>query len=251
MVKHRFRDRFFDTLSGKRFREAGGVSLVTPLGRVGTGALGLGKFLFGTPRRALTTSLVSPVALGIGKVLGVKRIIKFFDPVGRIKFGEKVGRVALDPKLLFLKKGTVADLPIDFSKTPSELRGGEELFSRIRGAGVIPPAGMSVAPIPEPEGRGIPPSVIGLGAGLAGLLAGLLVDRGKSKKEVILQEPPLGISPISAIAQPLGAVKPTEKPAEELKAPKRMPSIRIINKPEINIRFSKSRSFINQQLLVK
>jgi len=58
-------------------------------------------------------------------------------------------------------------------------------------------------------------------------------------------------TPISSLTQPLGAV---QKPVEEDKVTKAIPSIpsiKITNKPEINIKFSKSRKFINQQILVK
>lgn len=52
--------------------------------------------------------------------------------------------------------------------------------------------------------------------------------------------------------QPLGAAeKPIEAADEIMAAPIAMPSIKITNKPQINISFRKSRSFINQQLLLK
>jgi len=61
---------------------------------------------------------------------------------------------------------------------------------------------------------------------------------------------PVGVAPVSVRTTPLGAVTPTEKPVAEEKVKKAPPSIRITNKPQINIRFSKSRKFINQQILV-
>lgn len=58
---------------------------------------------------------------------------------------------------------------------------------------------------------------------------------------------PLTLTPRT---QPLGAAQPTPKEAPITK-PQKPPSIKITNNPVINIRFSKSRKFINQQLLIK
>jgi len=58
------------------------------------------------------------------------------------------------------------------------------------------------------------------------------------------------------ISQPLGVVEkpPKEEPTTvtpSVAAPAMVPDIKIINKPEINIRFSKSKRFINQQVLIR
>lgn len=72
---------------------------------------------------------------------------------------------------------------------------------------------------------------------------------GNGTPEAVLPSP----SPISPIAEPFGAVQPEVPIEDKIKdvAPVSMPSIKITNKPSINIKFSKRRKFINQQVLVR
>jgi len=117
------------------------------------------------------------------------------------------------------------------------------------------------------EGREDPQSPAGLGGTPLGLILGALglgAAGGLVAPKVIgaikdkFGSQPFGILPapsgISSISQPLGAVQPKEQPKEPeppTMQPLSLPSIKITNKPEINIRFSKSKKFINQQVLIK
>lgn len=107
----------------------------------------------------------------------------------------------------------------------------------------------------------------GLVAGGAAALAGGILVTKKAitkakeifpKKEAVLvstQLPTEMVSQISAVAEPIGAVQPTP-PLEEPKmvgAAPLLPKINIKNtfNPEISFKFSKSRKFINQQILIR
>lgn len=100
--------------------------------------------------------------------------------------------------------------------------------------------------------------LVGLGA-VGAVVVGKKIIEKVSVKKAVVQE--LAISPLVAtsaiptvIDKPLTTgPAPPKKPAELLKPPVAMPSIRITNKPRINvdITFRKSRRFINQQVLVR
>jgi len=113
----------------------------------------------------------------------------------------------------------------------------------------------------EKTGLGGTPIGLLVGAGLAGLGVGAIGAALLPKAAAAIKargETPLGLIPSTGIltpdTQPLGAVQP-EKKEEVPKAmqPLTMPSIKITNKPQnnINIKFSKSRRFINQQVLIR
>lgn len=149
------------------------------------------------------------------------------------------GAIVASPKL----RGSIA-------RTPKTLFGfGTDIGGRIEG---IDPS--------EQQGFAGTPAGLLIGAGLAGLGAGLiggavipkLLARGEKIAEPFGVLPsPAGLTPIS---QPLGAVQPEPK-EEEPKAMEAftMPSIKITNKPQtnINIKLSKTRRFINQQVLIR
>jgi len=97
--------------------------------------------------------------------------------------------------------------------------------------------------------------VAGVVGGVAALTAAVIAAAKKRRAEVPglpgLPGAPGLMAPV--ISQPFGAAKkPEPEKPKELPAPA-MPSInnRITFKPEINIRISKSRKFINQQLLIR
>lgn len=108
---------------------------------------------------------------------------------------------------------------------------------------------------------GTPAGLVGAAvAGALGLVAGGAVGAavaGKIRERGERLAEPFGVSPLSPLTpttQPLGAVQPEVKePEPKAMEPLTMPSIKITNKPQnnINIKFSKSRRFINQQVLIR
>lgn len=101
-----------------------------------------------------------------------------------------------------------------------------------------------------------PPSVLtagaigaAIGAAFAGIIP-LIKDRKiKEEKLPIAQLPPT--PQLQPSLEPFGATQPLEEVVAPEMIPTAMPSIKITNKPQINISFKKSRRFINQQVLVK
>ena len=101
----------------------------------------------------------------------------------------------------------------------------------------------------------------GLGVGVAAAIIGAGALTAKAIKKLKGGVPGLpglpgvpglpGAAPVAL--QPLGAVQPTPAPEKVVPVESAMPSInnKITFNPEINIRFSKSRKFINQQLLIR
>ena len=157
-------------------------------------------------------------AFVVGAVSAVPSLATTFNP---FRAGQKAAPFIADPSKLLPKEKTLKEKVVDVAK--------------VGGLGVAAAAALvgSAALIAKAAKR--------LKSGVPGLpgLPGLPGAPG-----VILPSAPV-------ISQPFGpAKKPeVEKPKELLQA--RAPDIRIVNKPEINIRFSKSRKFINQQLLVR
>jgi len=173
------------------------------------------------------------VFLGTGLVSGILAA----SPLARKVAREKI----LDPTKIGIGIGGIIEDP---SKLVPDIPKGETLGEKIKetfvGAGLI-------------------------GAGAAALVgaAALLTKKIKSLKPGVPGLPGLpglpgapGVSlPAMApvISQPLGPAKKPEpeKPLEEIKPVAVMPTIRNVFKPRIDIRFSKKRTFINQQLLIR
>lgn len=195
-----------------------------------------------TARLAISAAKqVIPKTLG-GKVLGITvisalttspRLRKFvktrFNP---IKTGQELGRIVEDPSKLF---------PSEI--TPTGV--GEKIKDVLTTAGLI--GGAAAA---------------GVGAViLSKKFLGKLKGKGKSLLPGLIPASPIATLPLGAsglpalatIEQPLGAVQKPVAEEKEIAPMPSIPPIKIINKPETNIdiRFSKKRSFINQQVLIK
>ena len=189
--------------------------------RLTTLAIGTAKTFFGTPKRAALTV----TGIGILQTSPKAReflIEKFKDPTGA---GREIGKIIEDPSRLqpsitqtpkekILEIGKQAGLIGGAAAAAAALVAAAKRFGKIR-APVIP----MIGDLPS-----------------AGLPVGILPA-----------EPS-----ISSKTQPLGAVQQPVEPKEAVAVqPVSIPDITINNNPEINIRFSKSRRFINQQVLVK
>jgi len=180
-------------------------------------AKGIGRFAV---KRPITTVLGIPTAIGALTVSPTLR--KALDPRARLGFGKQIGEVVEDPSTFIQKLTSI----------------GREVAPVAVVAGLT---GATLAAIGRVAGRKKDiaiPSLLPAAAAPVGALA---------------QSIPLAAAPSipAAVPEPLGAVQ-QEKPPEIAKVPKAVPMVRITNKPQnnINIRFSKSRKFINQQVLV-
>lgn len=189
----------------------------------------LAGFLFPGATAAIATRIIPkkiPVVKTLfiaGALTAVPSLAKTFNP---FKAGQKAAPFIADPsKLLPEKDKPFKEKVIDVAKA-----GG-------LGVGVAA-ALIGVAAL---IGKGIKKLKPGQ-AGLPGL-PGLPGAPGVSL--------PAAMAPV--ISKPFGvAEKPApEKPAALPGVPAQPINIKILNNPEINIRFSKSRKFINQQLLIR
>ena len=200
--------------------------LTSPKTTLGLTAI-LGGLLFPAAAAAAGRLLIpktiggaAKTAFVVGAVSAVPSLATTFNP---FRAGRKAAPFIADPSKLLPKEKTLKEKVVDVAKV-----GG-------LGVGVAAALLGSAALISKAAKR--------LKSGAPGLpgLPGLPGAPG-----VFL---PAAVPP--TISQPFGAAeKPTpEKPKEILQA--KVPDIRIVNKPEINIRFSKSRKFINQQLLIR
>lgn len=163
---------------------------------------------------------------GVSTLLGALRIPTIKKQIARTLTGEKgeaLGAIIADPSKLLPKEKGIKETAADIAKKAGLLAGTAALV----GGGIV--AGKKVVEkIKEVKLPKITPSQIAPAALLPSVPA------------------------LTPITQPLGAVQPTPTPKEIVPVqPITMPSIKIMNKPEINIRFSKSRRFINQQILVR
>jgi len=150
-------------------------------------------------------------AFVVGAITAAPEIAKTFNP---FEAGRKAAPFIADPSKL---------LPKD--TTPEGVK--EKVIDIVKDAGLVG----------------------GAAAAVAG--AGLLVAKAVKKKvkSIIpsVSAPIAAVPLITSIKEPLGAV---QKPVS-IQAPiPKMPSIKITNKPEININFRKSKKFINQQVLI-
>jgi len=196
----------------------------------------IAKGLFGTIPRAITTTLTLPTAIGfVSTKEGRALARKFIDPTSRIRFGKTV---ATDP--LRAVKDVFRD------KTPLEGLQSIPILQSIPGQPgpfpfksktIIERAKEKIPDVPAPPSILVP---AGIGAAIAGLGALLIQRLPTGTGQVGLQvseEPTLG-----AVPKPKEPVK--EKPLTPM-------MIKNTFNPEINIKLSKSRKFINQQLLIR
>ena len=192
---------------------------------------GVGRALAPTTlRKAVLLGVTLPAGIGVLTSPRARRFVKkTFDPREQFRRGKEIGKVIEDPSRL---------LPSDDITTRTV---GEKIKDIAIKTGLI---GGAVA------------ATVGAGALLVPAVRGALTRRRERREEqpiTFQQLTPLGGAVVSsgAALQPLGAV---EKPPEEEKVPAMLqPSIKIINKPQnnIDIRFSKKKTFINQQVLIK
>jgi len=201
---------------------AGGLAL----GVARTGALALGalKGLVGTPKRAALTV----TGIGILQTSPKARTFikgKLTDPTGT---GREIGKIIEDPsKLQPSAQQTPLEKIKETAKTAGLIGGGAALAAAV------------VAATKAFRERGSPKAALPSGLPVGIPSAALPVA-------ILPAEPSL-----STRTQPLGAVQPQPEPTTTAQPVATMPDIKITNKPEIDIRFSKSRKFINQQVLVK
>lgn len=88
-----------------------------------------------------------------------------------------------------------------------------------------------------------------VGGVVAAVVGGAIAVKKKITKEKILtQEDIQKVTPVEDITKPLGVV---EKPKPVPKEKVGLPTIKNTFNPEINIKFSKTNKFINQQVLIK
>ena len=188
------------------------------------------KTLFGTPKRTFTTLITAPtIATVLAKSPRARGIVKtIFDPRETVKRGTGIAEFIEDP-----------------AKATRSLTGattGEKIRAGLKKAGVI--GGVA--------------AVVGAGAvGVAKVVKRLKKPKVPKIPSGVIPSglPPIAFLPappsITSITAPIGAVeKPIEQEILAPTAPVSMPSIKITNKPSINISFRKSRRFINQQVLI-
>jgi len=203
------------------------------------------------------------LATRAGFGLVARGAIRRFAP----RVGRAIGRVARGAGRGFLKfTGLAPFQPIRAGlatvatgalvASPKLRRSVAEVPQRLFGVGTGLGERIEDQPVPE-TGLGGTPAGLLIGAGLAGLglgvaapaIAGAIKARGDVPLSLI---PSTGI--LTPDTQPLGAAQPEVKEEEpKPMEPLTMPSIKITNKPQnnINIKFSKSRRFINQQVLIR
>lgn len=186
--------------------------------RVGALALGAVKGLVGTPKKAAITA----TAIGILQTSPKAREFvkkKLRDPTGA---GRELGKIIEDPSKLQPEVGkTTKEKILDVGKKAGLI-----------GAGAVGAAALVAAAKKLSSVRA--PTIPTIGA----------IPSAVLPTAILPAEPSL-----STRTQPLGAV---EQPKPKDVAPGAvLPDIKINNSPEINIRFSKSKKFINQQVLLK
>lgn len=157
-----------------------------------------------------------------GILTGAPGLIKFITPKGIFEKGKVVGPIIEDPSLLLPgAEETLGEKIKDVAITAG--LGAAAVAALVGAASVIAKAAKKLKP-------GVP--------GLPGLPG-------------FPGAPGLPAAPTPVISQPFGPVKKPEPERLKEILPARVPDIKIINKPEINISFRKSRKFINQQLLIR
>ena len=217
-------------IPGSRVAAAG---LLTRAGGVAAARAALRKF---APRAGRAISRAARrVGRGFLKVTGLAP----FQPIRAGIATVAAGALIASPKL----RRSVKEVPERLFRVGTQI--GERIEER---------------DVPK-TGLGGTPAGLLIGAGL-GLIGGALIPKVvgaiKSRRDRLAE--PLGVLPSPAVltpeAEPLGAVQPEpeeKEPEPVAMQPLTMPSIKITNKPQtnINIKFSKSRRFINQQVLIR
>lgn len=200
------------------------------------------KGFFGTPAKAIGTLLVLPGVTGFLTTKEGRAIVKkFVDPRRRFEFGQKlptdpIGAVrGIFEKPFELPPGVFQSFPVETGlmsvPVPPPPKTKVEKVKEII-ADVIPD-------IPPPPA--VPSFVVP--AALGGAIAALttfLIQRGGAPAGLLPAPPSL-----TPTTQPLGAVQPPIEPREIT------PSITNTFNPTIDIRFSKRKQFINQQILIR
>jgi len=195
-------------------------TLINPLaaGRIGLGLLrGTGRTFFGTFGRSFSTLTgigiltTSPLARGF-----LARRLR--DPT---RTGREIGKLIEDPSKL---------LPEGEETTGGKFRDILERAGLVGGAAVLGAAGISAVQ--------------------------RFRERRQEQAVIPSQAFPSAILPaqpsLTPRTQPLGAAEKEVEPEAILPVePIKLPSIKITNKPQINISFRKTRRFINQQVLIK
>lgn len=165
-----------------------------------------------TPKAALKAAVVIPTAVGVlGASPKAREFVKTF----------------VDPRRTFAKGGEIGKIIEDPSKLfPKDQTTLEKVKEVTKTAGVA--------------------------AGVLAAGAGLVVAGKKIKEKIITTKLPEAVLPalpsITPSTQPLGAVQP-DKPLEVQSMPDIINKISV--KPEINVRVSQNRKFINQQILIR
>jgi len=183
-----------------------------PLGRL---LKGISKEVFRRPRRAAITLATLPPAVGLATTpTGRKIISQVFDPIKGFKRGQET------PEFI---EGVIKD--IRRGETPSGI-----------------PEGFTTA------------GLIGAGAAAAGLG---VVGAKKVKERFKSSDPLLGNVPLAPFPDTRKALAPVKQPVKEKPVvieamPKQQPiKIKNVLKNNINIKISKRKRFINQQLIIK
>lgn len=201
-------------------------ALLFPAAALGL-ATGAGKKLFGTPLRALGTVGAAGILTTSPKIRGL------LDPRRTFQRGKEVGKIIEDPSKL---------IPKDI--TPRTV--GQKIKGIAKKAGLV--GGVAAATV----------GGVVLAKGAVKKVKSLLPGAQAASQPVVTFDTlPRALPPsapaLSTIAQPLGAVEAPQEPKAVSAQPAAFPAIRITNKPQnnINIKISKSRKFINQQVLVR
>jgi len=189
------------------------LRVARPLGRALLGGI---KQVIRKPKKSLITLATAPPAVGLLAFtpIGRKAVAQVFSPIKGFKRGQQT------PEFI---SGVLED--IRGGKTPSGIPEG------LKTAGLI-------------------------GGGAAALGAGVVVAK-KVKERFKSRDPLLGNVPLAPFPDTRKALAPVKQPVEEKPVvieamPKQQPiKIKNVLKNNINIKISKRKRFINQQLIIK
>ncbi len=183
-----------------------------------TGGPSAARAAFSAGKTLLITGAASGILAGSAKArAAAKERVK--DPT---KIGLGIAQIIEDPSRLLAKEKPLKEKVKEVAKTAGLVAG-----AAAAGLGVVAVAKKKIKEIKVPK---------------------LPEIKAAKLPAAILPSPPP-----SQILEPFGAAQPTPTPEPLPAAAPAMPAIsnKITFKPEINIRFSKSRKFINQQLLMR
>jgi len=213
-----------DPIGKKGRKEAGIISQVVPAGGIGGGVVkfglgagkAVGRFFFGTPRRAITTAAFAPVGAGL---LATETGQKLISPVGRFKFTK--GTVQeFEQKGFF---GTIGGL-FGFDGAPKI---APDLIARQQAAARETRGFFGGDTITNIFGAAAP---LALGAGLGAGLTALALS--------LRQRTAGGLAPpvLSGLDKPIGAVEPPVTAEPTVSPQDILPRINIKVRPEINVK---------------